>query len=325
MQALRPFTTKEIPLLGGAEAFFESVWRSGFLINDPTLWAVPWLGDAMMIYFWENALQEAGICDFEAAFSTDSALVETLEKLRRSGIAHPLNLNIQASTMILHEAAHWLWSAGGDFISADGRQVIFNQPAALEGFKKYFSLKPFISPELLYSPATASLFNAGKAAIQFAGPWLSTSIHRHKASDERRLGIAPVPGTAFTGGCSLIIWQYTTHPQEAFEWVRFLATQPAHAPTDIYRHQVPTRREALHVPLMENDIFQRTYFQYLQSMQRGRSFPTMRLWGSMEEKLVLEISRIWAELFANLGQDLDECLHRHLDPIAKRLNITLEN
>jgi len=45
----------------------------------------------------------------------------------------------------------------------------------------------------------------------------------------------------------------------------------------------------------------------------------------MEEKLVLEISRIWAELFANIGQDLDECLHRHLDPLAERLNIVLRN
>jgi hypothetical protein len=68
-----------------------------------------------------------------------------------------------------------------------------------------------------------------------------------------------------------------------------------------------------------------TWIGSLASMQRGRSFPTMRLWGSIEEKLVLEISRIWAELFANLGQNLDECLHRHLDPLAERLNTTLGN
>jgi len=150
-------------------------------------------------------------------------------------------------------------------------------------------------------------------------------LYQHKEWGGRRPGIAPVPGIAFTGGCSLVIWQYTSQPKEAFELVRFLATQPAQAPTSLYRHQVPTRREALRVPLMENDISHRTYSQYLQSMQRGRSFPTMRLWGSMEERLVVEISMIWAELFANIVPNLDECLHRHLDPLAERLNSALSH
>jgi len=58
-------------------------------------------------------------------------------------------------------------------------------------------------------------------------------------------------------------------------------------------------------------------------MQTGRSFPTMRLWGSVDDKLIAEIPKIWAGLFADPSQDLDECLHRHFDPLAKRLNIVM--
>ena len=60
-------------------------------------------------------------------------------------------------------------------------------------------------------------------------------------------------------------------------------------------------------------------------MQTGRSFPTARLWGSIEDKLVKVIDTIWGELFAQPDQNLDECLHRHFDPLARRLNMALES
>ena len=40
----------------------------------------------------------------------------------------------------LHEAAHWVWNAGGNLVSPNGKQVIFNEPLAMQGWKNY--LKP---------------------------------------------------------------------------------------------------------------------------------------------------------------------------------------
>ena len=60
-------------------------------------------------------------------------------------------------------------------------------------------------------------------------------------------------------------------------------------------------------------------------MQTGKSFPTMRLWGSIEEKLITTISKIWEELFEDPDQDLDGCLQKHFDALAARLNVVLEN
>jgi hypothetical protein len=39
----------------------------------------------------------------------------------------------------------------------------------------------------------------------------------------------------------------------------------------------------------------------------------------------MEFSNIWKDLFADPEQDLNACLHRHLDPLAQRLNILLES
>jgi multiple sugar transport system substrate-binding protein len=324
MNALRAFTPQEVQALGGTQAFFDASWRLGLLPNETTSWAVPWLADTLVIYYWKDALEKAGIHpdQQDAAFATEAGILSTLEKLREAGYAYPLALTTIATPVILHEAAHWVWSAGGDFISPDNRQVIFNQPAALEGFRNYFNLRPFISPESLGAGARGHLFFAGQAAVRFAGPQIGNIDRFQHPEWNERLGIAPIPGKAFVGGSSLVIWQHSLHNQEAFKLVRFLSSQPIQIPAAPHDQGLPTRREALNMPSLENNIFHHTYMQALQS---GRSFPALRLWGAVEDKLVLEISRIWTELFANPDTDLDACLHKHLDPLAQRLNVVLEN
>jgi multiple sugar transport system substrate-binding protein len=154
----------------------------------------------------------------------------------------------------------------------------------------------------------------------FAGPWHGTVGRYEHPEWQDKMGIAPIPGKTFIGGSSFVIWQYSAHKQEAFELVRFLSSQPTRIPVSPHDHQLPTRREAVNMPSVEKDIFHRTY---LQALQTGSSFPTIRLWGAVEDKLVVEISRVWAELFANPDRDLDTLLHEHLDPLAQRLNIVL--
>jgi ABC-type glycerol-3-phosphate transport system substrate-binding protein len=324
MHALRSFNPQQVRALGGEDAFFESSWRAGFLPSDPSPWAIPWLGDVMVIYYWKDALEKAGIKDFEAALATDAAIIETLKKLQKSGYASPLAISTANlhDPVILHQAARWLWSAGGDFINKDANKVVFDEPASLQGLRNYFSLRPFVSPESLSASTNAELFIAGKAAIHFGGPFLGTLGRQRHPEWNQRLGIAPVPGITYAGGSSLVIWQYTRYPAECFELVRFLSSQPTRIPVSPHDQGLPTRRNALDMPSAENDIFHRIL---LQSMHTSRSFPCIRLWGSIEDKLIIEISKIWAELFADPDQDLDACLHKYIDPLAQRLNILLEN
>lgn len=321
MQALRPFTPQQVKALGGAEAFFETSWRTGFSPNDPTPWAIPWLGDALVLQFWKEKLEKAGLPDFENAFSSDASMLAALEALQKSGVPYPLALNVTKQALILHEAAYWVWTAGGDFISPDFRKVAFDQPAAMQGWKNYFSMQPFLSPKWLETPnAARDSFLAQESAVQMGRPYqVMTDIFNPEFKDQY-FGVAQAPGAAYVGGASFVIWQYSLRDQESFELVRFLSSQPTRIPASPHSLELPTRREALNIPTVENNVYQRTF---LDAMQVGRSFPSMRLWGSVEDKLIAEIPNIWADLFADPGQDLDECLHRHIDPLAKRLNTVL--
>ena len=327
MHALRPITPQQVGTLGGAEAFFESNWKTCFFPDDQTPWAIPWLGDALVYYYWKDALEKAGIKDADAAFASDAALVDTLKKLQKSGSAYPLSVNITKQEIILHEAAHWVWNAGGNLVSDDGQQVIFNQPAAMQGWKNYFGLQPFISPTLLKGEtdiAASEYFLRRESAVQVGGPYKTfAEVLETTELKDQPMGVAKMPGFTFTGGTSFVIWQYSRQHQEAFELVRFLSSQPTRIPASPHSYELPTRREAMHrMSSVESNIFHRTY---IEAVQTGRSFPTMRLWGSIEEKLIASISKIWEELFDDPDLDLDACLHRHLDPAAARLNVILEN
>lgn len=322
MHALRPFTEQQIRALGGADAFFESSWRSGFLPKDDNAWAIPWLGDAVVIYYWKDMLEQAGIHDTSAAFASHQSLIETLKMLQKNGIHHPLALTTNSISMILHEAVLWIWNAGGSLMDEYEQRVTFNSPEAINGWKNYFSLQPFVYPET-NTTAAGTFFENRETAIYFAGPWIGLGGRKaHSPEWGEHLGIATVPGKTFVGGASFVIWKYSKHYNEAFDLIRFLSSQPTSIPSSPHSFDLPIRREALNMPSAKTDVFHRTY---LQALQNGRSFPTIRLWGSIEDKLIAQTANVWAELFANPNTNLDECVHRHYDLLAERLNIILEN
>ncbi len=61
-----------------------------------------------------------------------------------------------------------------------------------------------------------------------------------------------------------------------------------------------------------------------QGVQTGCSFPAMRLWGLIEERLTPALGNIWQSILSAGQPDLDEIIQAELDPLARRLNQTLE-
>ncbi len=314
MNVLRPFTTPDIAELGGASSFFHGLWRSSFVLNEATPWAVPWMSDTYGLYYRRDFLEEAGL-DPENAFASYANLVKTLEALQASGHDHPLALTTSGHLMCLHEAATFLWKTGGSFISADGREVMFNAPAALAGLKAYFGLGRFVQPEKLtiVGETPTALLRSGQAAVTIAGHWVAGS-GRLGLQGFAPLGVAPVPGEPYVGGTHLVIWQYSRHAREALQFLKFLSRRP---------HTLPDRL----LPVREADLTTArqdpVQAVFLQALRTGQAFPTFKLWGLVEDGLVTTLGTIWDELLPTPQPDLDALLHRHLDPLADRLNLVL--
>lgn len=176
--AVRPFTDHEVESLGGSSIFLSAAWQAVRLPwgNRVRTWAIPWVADVRVIYYWRDMLEQAGV-DEEVAFQTPERVEETMARLRASGIEAPWGVWAYSDGhAMLQNASSWVWGTGGDYVSADGKQVLLNRPEALEGFISYLKLHRYMPPsiERVESAAPGALFIQRQAAVAMGVPgWLS--------------------------------------------------------------------------------------------------------------------------------------------------------
>src|SRR3972149_1108763 len=219
MNTLRPFTPAELNMLGGSAAFLPSSWQSSTVIGERDVCAVPWLADTRLIYYRRDLLDKAGV-DVATAFNSPRQLALTLGRLSEHGIELPWVVPSRYSGRTLHEIASWVWAAGGDFVTADGKRVIFDEPQARAGMKAYFELHRYLAPEARYLNGIQSdaFFLQKQAAITITGPW--EMYFNRNAEAAAGWGLALPPGTPFVGGSNLVVWQHTRHEREALKLVK---------------------------------------------------------------------------------------------------------
>jgi len=320
MSALRPFSTSELYQMGGAQSFVSANWLSGVVQDDAKTYALPWLADTRVIYYHRRLLEQAGL-DADTAFDTPAHLLQTVQRLQ-SGDISPWAMCTTTPLRVLHEAASWVWSAGGDFASTDGRQVLFDQPAARAGLKAYFELGQYLTPELhgLDGTRADESFWLGRVAAVLSMPLVYLAERGKRPAEVQEWGVAPVLGVPFVGGSNLVLWQHSRQPQAALQLIRWLTLPQTQNAYNLSSGLLPVRLESLTSPEFVDDP---NLARVAQGLQRGRSFPSIRLWGLIEDKLALALSQIWEELFSPAPPEIDVLFDKYLTPLARNLNKTL--
>jgi multiple sugar transport system substrate-binding protein len=316
MDALRPFGAEEIRTLGDPADFVPAAWKSVSLPGRPGMWAVPWLADVRVLFYRRDILKRAGI-DEQAAFRTPQALEQTLARLRASGVDIPWVVPTQHSWRTVHNAASWVWGAGGHLLSADGKLILFNQPKALAGFRAYFALGRYLADEARGLTDTESdmLFQAGKAAVTVSGPWLLAMPPELVA----KVGITSPPGIPFVGGSHLVVWKYSHLAHEAVQLVQFLTSlrfQRSCKPGGL----LPVRLTALDV-LNTSSGEVGAYLH--QSLTKGRSFPSVYLWAVIEARLADALAATWGEVLETPAPTWSAILDDRLNQLAQRLSLAI--
>ncbi len=323
-QALRPFTPGQISQCGGASSYYPVAWKSGLSIETGQAMAIPWFLDTYVLYYRKDLLNKAGVDD-ATAFASLESLTETVQKLYQSGVSIPFAIPTGAiSRANLHNLASWVWNHGGEFISEDGKQLLWSDPKTRQGLNAYFNLSKYTpkAAQTLTDPDCYTAFLDGSAAIALRNTGLLYTA-RHDPTFAEHLGhfgVAAMPGENFVGGSSFVLWSHI-HPLEerlAIELLHEL-TQPA-AQYDYFKQNgfLPARVEAL--KMLEEDPF---YIPVVQALARGRSFRKLKLWGLIEERLMNAITQIWQRLYADENANIDEEIAQVLDPLERRLQLTL--
>ncbi len=329
MNALRSFSEKEIRGMGGAGLFLPQCWQSGMMFGDSTVWSVPWSAYTFIICYRRDILQKAGIVE-EGAFKTADALARTLTQLKAAGVECPWVVPVNPSHQdTLHYIASWIWGAGGDLVSADGARLLFTQPLALSGAQAYFDLLRYLSSDAFYldDVHAEEYFLSGRAAVTIAGAempysWLRNRVGSPEVLDN--LGYALMPGVPWIGGDNLVVWKHTRfaveREQAALALVDFLLKQSSQ---QVYCQGeevfLPTRPDVFPALPMQGSLLAQTA---IHSLQSGRAYHPMPMWSKIEHQSALTLGKIGEDVLA--GKESGASIHRHLDMLARRLEISLE-
>jgi multiple sugar transport system substrate-binding protein len=323
MNALRPFTPQEIARMGGTESFLSASWQTTKIRGESTVWAMPFVSDVRVIYFWKDMLEKAGI-DGRTAFSSPEKLKKTFVHLKNGGISTPWGVETHFPFANLQNIVSWIWSAGGDILSADGRKPLFAKPAALEGIRNYFALQEFLPPELCKQdpPVYASdLFANRKVAAAMGSPNLLRILQQKYANQPemlKKVGVALPPGPPYVGGSNLLIWAHTRQGQRAVNLVQQLTSKEIQNVFCKNSGYLPVRLDLLSEPPYTTDVHLKVI---VEALKIGRPYPSFRRWGLVEERLGVVFDHIWSQLFKN--QPMDNAL-KELDTLSDRLAITLK-
>lgn len=317
-RALRPFAAADSAAVGGAGAFLPAAWQGGRPGGSGEVWAIPWLAGARLLYFRRNLLTAAGVA-LPPAFPTAEHLARTLRQVQSGGVAVPWIVPTGTTHTTLLNAASWVWGAGGEFVTPDGKQILFHQPPARAGLRAYFDLSRYLPVSVRHlrgdQPDQQFLHNA-TTAMTISGHWLFVEAQNPAEAAVPDLGAALPPGPSFVGGSYLVVWKHSPHAAAALELIRFLSRRAAQQVYPPAMGLLPVTHEALAAPPFASDP---AWQVVQQALRTGRTFPATPTWGLIEYRLVATFSTLWAEIMADPHLDLDATLARHLDALAARL------
>ena len=89
MEALRPFSQKDLVQIGAPDAFMPLTWQSALRGGGQRVWAIPWTSYTYIICYRRDLIVEAGL-DETTAFATPQAMHASLARLQESGVKNPL-------------------------------------------------------------------------------------------------------------------------------------------------------------------------------------------------------------------------------------------
>lgn len=323
--ALHAFGLREVAAVGGRYAFLHPSWQSCYLAGEPEMWAIPWLSNVRLVFYRADRLLQASL-EEPVLMRLPGQFEQVLARLHQCGAVAPLALATRETVNALHNAAIWVWGAGGHFIAADGKQVKFDEAAARAGLRAYFGLQRFITlaTQALTDQESDRLFLQGQAAVTISDPGLlhvaASGGAETAAADQIRTALPP--GVPFVGGSNLVVWKHTRQEKLAFELVKFLTSQATQSAYSTHARSLPVRLDTLSNPPFSTNPL---YKSIVEALKSGRSYQINRLWGMVEERLIAEFNQIWAARFSDPSADLDTVLDRHLHPLAERLNVVLSS
>jgi len=324
MNAVRRFSAQEVEAMGGAKVFVDPAWQSATV--DDSVYSIPWSSFTFLVFYRRDHLKSAGIAE-EQAFDTAADFRNTIKKLKDGKQTSPLILPSGKHFLDrVHIAASWIWGAGGDYFSQDGRHFLLNLPQTRAGLNSFFELYRLMSPDdyQLDYEQTLERFAQGSASVIIADCAYSNVIQQQNPGLLEKVGIHPLPGVPFVSGDNLIVWQASRHSLDreriALDLVSFLVSETAQKRFSQSLEQFPVRHDSfdgLKAPVKSLiPMLQETF-------EHGRSYKPMRLWSRYEQQLGFAFDDITNDTITKKDLPSESILEVHLSQLQQRFSMLI--
>jgi multiple sugar transport system substrate-binding protein len=189
------------------------------------LWGLPFDGESTGLFYRTDNFAAAGITHPPTTWAEFTADAKALTDPSQNKFGYEI---------FGPEAAYywypWLYQAGGDLLSQDGKKIVFDSPAGVKAANQYIGLAKYSPPDYYNSNSYDGrvAFENGNVSMYVAGSWLAGTIHSEKPSIDSKWSTAPLPngpaGCKTTiAGDSLIMFNQTKNPDAAWKWIEFLS------------------------------------------------------------------------------------------------------
>ena len=194
-----------------------SLWEGG-------LYGLPMSGETTGLFYRTDLFEAAGIAAAPTTWEEFEAAAQALTNTDN---------RTYGTIMFATEAAYywypWLWQNGGELLSEDGTQIVFNSDAGKEAAEFYVRLADYSPADYLNSNSWDGriAFAEGQVAMYVAGAWFAGTLMSEFPDINDLWSAAPLPErvrcATTVAGDTLVIPAVSQNHDAAWKWIEFLS------------------------------------------------------------------------------------------------------
>jgi ABC-type glycerol-3-phosphate transport system substrate-binding protein len=195
-----------------------------FVTIDKSMYGLPFEGESTSMFYNKDMFEAAGIdhppTTWEEMEADAAALTDPDQK--------QYGIELFAS----ESAYYWypfLYQAGGEQLSPDGKEVAFNSPEGKQAAEFYVGLTKYAPAQYLNSNSYDGriAFEHGQVGMYMAGNWLAATLEDDAPEFMGHWATAPLPkgpaGCATTVAGDALVLFHTDHNDAAWKWIEYLS------------------------------------------------------------------------------------------------------
>lgn len=191
---------------------------------EEKLYGLPYDGESTGLFYRTDLFEAAGITEAPTTWEEFESAAQALTNPEE---------RTYGFIMFATEAAYywypWLWQNGGELLSEDGTEILFNSDEGKEAAEFYVRLAAYSPADYLNSNSYDGriAFAEGQVAMYVAGAWFAGVMQSEFPDIEGQWTAAPLPErercATTVAGDTLVIPASSGNHDAAWKWIEFLS------------------------------------------------------------------------------------------------------